>query len=88
MPSKPPSYEVIKKFGLYDYNPVTKASKIVWYDVGTTINETTYLRLGVPARSYLVKPCPSPKTATTKKSAAKSKGQTTASKTRAKSSRR
>ena len=87
-PKKPETYEVIKRFGLYEYNPETQASKIVWYDEGTIINETTYFRLGAPARNYLVKPCLSPKTPTTKKSARKSKGQTTASKTQAKSSRR
>lgn len=52
---KTETYEVLKKFGLYDYNVETKASKIVWYNVGDTINQTTYLRLGAPARNYLVK---------------------------------
>ena len=54
-PKKSKSYEVIKRFGLYEYNPTTRGSKIVWYNVGETVSDTVYNRLGVPARSYLVK---------------------------------
>ena len=49
------SYEVIKKFGLFEYNVKTKASKIVWYNIGETVNETIHMRLGVSARKYLLK---------------------------------
>ena len=49
------TYEVIKKFGLYEYNPKTKANKIVWYNVGETVGETIHMRLGQSARKYLLK---------------------------------
>jgi len=48
-------YEVIKKFGLYEYNVKTKASKIVWYNVGEEVNETVAMRLASHARPGLLK---------------------------------
>ena len=42
------TYKVIKKFGLFEYNPKTRGSKIVWRQPGDLIDATTFRRLNDP----------------------------------------
>ncbi len=42
------TYKVTKRFGMFEFNPKTKGSKIVWREVGDTINTTTLRRMSDP----------------------------------------
>jgi len=42
------SYKVIKKFGMFEYNPKTRGSRIVWRDIGDRVGETTVRRMTDP----------------------------------------
>ena len=44
------TYKVIKKFGMFEYNPKTKGSKIVWREVGDSVDSTTFRRMSNPDR--------------------------------------
>ena len=41
-------YKVIKKFGMFEYNTKTGGSKIIWRQIGDTIDGTTFRRLNDP----------------------------------------
>jgi hypothetical protein len=48
------TYRVIQRFGMYEFNVKNKGSKIVWHEVGETVNQTTKLRMNEPEKYLLL----------------------------------
>ena len=46
------SYKVGKKFGIFEYNPKSGATKLRWYEKGEEISLTTYKRLSKATQAF------------------------------------
>ena len=49
------TYKVIKRFGMFEYNPKSRGHKIVWYNVDDVINKTVANRISTENRTLYIK---------------------------------
>ena len=49
------NFVVIKRFGMFEYNPKSRGHKIVWYNIDDSVNQTVVNRITPENRSTYIK---------------------------------